>query len=379
MTQRKERYSSEERQKVLQSVSGKRVFLPILLGVIVVVFLFYRQFDPHEFSKIRWTSITLFWICCALACLFGRIMCYALRLKKLSGDEFSLLKSIQLIFIWEFSSAVSPTNVGGSAVALFVLSREKIGAAKTTAIVIYTIVLDTLFALLCIPLWVLLFGTNILGPGRDSVTTGGGWEITLLLAYSTMLLYGSFFSYGLFVNPRTLRKMSIWIGRLPFLKRYRERFRQLGADIATTSKALAKREWKYHTYAFITTAGAWSFRFLLIICLIIGITNSVPLQFGPILELYARIQTMFVIMAFSPTPGGAGLAEILFGSLLTDYVPAGISLVVATIWRAMAYYFFLFAGAIIIPQWIGKKIKERKRKLHLDTSDKEEIKQELAE
>jgi len=65
-------------------------------------------------------------------------------------------------------------------------------------------------------------------------------------------------------------------------------------------------------------------------------------------------------MAVSPTPGGAGFAEILFGGLLSDYVPGGISLVVASMWRAMAYYFFLLAGAIVIPQWLNGILHDRK-------------------
>ncbi|NJN77591.1 MAG: hypothetical protein HC803_04080 [Saprospiraceae bacterium] len=48
------------------------------------------------------------------------------RLHILTEGEFTWRKCFELIFIWEFSSAVTPTSVGGSAVALFVLSQEKL-------------------------------------------------------------------------------------------------------------------------------------------------------------------------------------------------------------------------------------------------------------
>ncbi len=349
-------------QNVLKSVSLTRILLPIIIGTSVVGILFYRQYDQVSFERIVWGQHVLFWLLVGMLFLMGRILFYAARLKLLAEDQFSFGKCIQLIFIWEFSSTISPTNVGGSAVALFVISQEKIGAARTATIVIYTIVLDTLFFLLSVPVWVAIFGSHILGPGRSSFTGYGGWEITLLVAYSIMLIYGFLFSYGLFFRPQSFRRVAMWLSRRRWLRRYKAKFEQLGDNILLTSKALFTKDFPFHLRAFLYTVGAWSCRFFLVICLIIGFVNSVPLELGAITELYARIQTMFVMMAVSPTPGGAGLAELLFDNILSDYVPKSISLIVATIWRGMAYYFFLLAGAIIIPQWLNRIARERKQK-----------------
>lgn len=359
MTQNRKRFSKKERKKMMRSFDLTKIVLPILIGVSVLVFLFYWQFDREEFDKISWTGSTPIFLLVAVLFLISRIGFYALRLYILSEGEFTYLKCVQLIFLWEFSSAVSPTNVGGSAVALFILSQEKIGAAKTTAIVIYTIVLDTVFFLLCIPIWILIFGAHILGPGDRAF---GGWEITLLSAYAIMFLYGAFFAYGLFIKPQTLQRLLTFVSRIRFLNRLQDRIEQLGQDIVITSKALMSRSLNYHLGAFLSTVGAWSSRFFLIISLIIAITHNVPFNVSAIAELYARIQTLFVMMAVSPTPGGAGFAEILFGNILADYVPSGISLVVASLWRLLAYYFFLLMGIIIIPQWLRTIIKSRKAK-----------------
>ena len=353
-------------QRALKSVGFSRIILPIIIGASVVGLLFYEQWDQVSLSTIDWTSLTFIGLITALAFLVGRILFYAARLRLLSDYSFSFMKCIQLIFIWEFSSAVSPTNVGGSAVALFVISQEKIGAARTATIVIYTIVLDTLFFLLCVPLWVLAFGSNILGPGRTSLAGYGGWEITLMIAYLLMLLYGSFFFYGLFYKPQSLKKLSLWISRIKWLGRYKTKFETLANDIIITSKALSQKQWSYHVKAFLFTVGAWSCRFLLIISLIWAIARTLPLDLGPIMELYARIQTMFIMMAVSPTPGGAGLAELLFGNLLTDFVPASVSLFIATIWRAMGILLFFINRSGSDPTLVGiahqGEEKEKRRK-----------------
>ena len=68
---------------------------------------------------------------------------------------------------------------------------------------------------------------------------------------------------------------------------------------------------------------------------------------------------MYAVTAFSPTPGGAGIAEVLFGGFFTDYISAGIATVVALVWRLITYYPYLIAGALIIPNWVGKVMAYR--------------------
>ena len=72
---------------------------------------------------------------------------------------------------------------------------------------------------------------------------------------------------------------------------------------------------------------------------------------------------MYVIMAFSPTPGGAGFAEVLFGGFLSDYVNSGtLALIIAFIWRLFTYYLYLLVGVVVIPNWIKNVINDRKLK-----------------
>lgn len=336
-----------------------RVVYPVILGIAVVLYLLYRQFDSQEFSKISWELHTLIWLGVAIGLLIARHLAYATRLYILSNGKFGWLKCIQLIFIWEFSSAVSPTTVGGSAVALFVLSQEDLPASKTTAIIIYTIVLDSVFFIFTIPVLYLLYGPTIIRPNMQGLLMLDGWGLTFSAAYLFMALYGTFFFYGLFIRPQQLKKLMIWIAGIGFLKRYKEKILRLGKGFVTASHEMRSQGLKYHAGAFLATCTAWSLRFLVISAIIIAIVKSVPLTLSDQGHLYARLQTMFVILAFSPTPGGAGFHEIVFGGFLSDYVPVGIAVVVAFIWRLLTYYGYLLAGAIVIPHWLRRIIKKR--------------------
>jgi len=351
---------SKEQQEVLRSIRVSRIILPIIIGLVVVGYLLWKNFDPKTFAEINWNAHAWTWISASIGLLIIRHLSYALRLRILSEKQFSWSKCIELIFIWEFSSAISPTAVGGTAVALFVLAQEKLSAAKVATIVIYSAVLDTLFFVGTLPIYLFYFGPAIIRPGLSSFDSLDKWGYTFLFTYVFMAIYGSLFFYGLFINPQQIKRLLVGITKLSFLKRYQQKALQLGDDIVVASGEIWRKKWLFHVSAFLSTAGAWSCRFLLVNCLIIGIVN-VPLDFMTQGALYARLQTMFVIMAFSPTPGGVGFAEVVFGGFLTDYVPSGIAPIIAFIWRFLTYYLYLLVGAIIIPNWIRNVINRRKK------------------
>lgn len=346
----------------LQSIRISRVIFPVVVGLAVVAYLLYRQFDLDEFRRIEWEPMAWFWLLMAVICLVIRHLAYSARLRILSEKAFSWRKCIELIFIWEFSSAVSPTSVGGSAVALFVLSREKLATAKTTAIVLYTVVLDSLFFISTLPVLFLIFGPSMIRPDLRRLHDLGGWSLTFVIAYIFMALYGAFFFYALFVRPERGQWVLWKIGNLRFLKRWREQLLDLGEGFVEASKEMRDKPLGFHLKAFVTTAMAWSMRFLLINMLIIAIVKGVQVDFFEQFKLFARLQTMFVILAFSPTPGGAGFHEYVFGDFLRDYIPVGIAVVVAISWRLLTYYSYLIAGAIVIPNWVRKMLVQRRLK-----------------
>lgn len=359
MAQADTKWSDQER-KVLQSVRMSKMIWPILIGVGVVLYLLYQQYDPEEIAKIPWTIHTFFWITMSILVLGVRHLAYANRLRILSEWQFSWRKCIQLIFIWEFSSAVSPTSVGGSAVALFMLAQEKLSTAKTTAIVLYTVVLDTAFFVTTLPILFIFLGPEMIRPEMKMLSDIRGWGITFLGAYTFMAFYGALFFYGLFISPVKMKKLLAALTNIRFLKKYKRKAVSIGNDFIIASAELKQQKMQFHAGAFLSTAVAWSCKFIMMICLIIGLVSVLPFDFSSLFKLFARLEAMFVIMAFSPTPGGAGFAEFVFGGFLRDFVPAGIALIVAFMWRLISYYAYLLAGAIIIPGWLNRILLERR-------------------
>lgn len=346
---------------VLNSIRLSRIVPPILIGLAVVVWLMYKQLDMNELSKINWNFHIFFWIFMAVFMYIIRHLFYSWRMRIMTDNEFSWPKSLELIVLWEFASAVSPTSIGGSGVALFLLAQEKLSAAKTVSVVLYSMVVDTIFFVVSLPLLYLILGPIMIRPGMQSLSDLDGFGFTFLGVILFMTAYGAVFYYGLFVNPTSIKRLLLLISRFSLLGRFKKDLRKTAMDVVATSKEMQKKDYKFHLKAMIATTGAWVTRFLAINCIIIALIQTTPFDFYNQLLIYSRAETMHVTTAFSPTPGGAGVAEYLFGGYFIDYVPEGIASLVALVWRIITYYTYLIGGAIIIPIWIREVMIRRKK------------------
>ena len=351
---------TEEQQKVLDSVGVSRILIPVLIGLAVVVYLIYIQLDFDELQAISWNAHLFIWIGLAIFMYVLRHLFYAWRLKLLSDHQFGWWKSIELIFIWEFSSAISPTSIGGSAVALFFLAQEKISSAKSATIVLYTIVLDTAFTIVSLFIVYMIFGAHMIQPGMESLSAMDGIGLTFIIVMLIMMTYAIIIFYGLFVNPIPIKRFLIWMSKFKILNRFKNGLRDTATDIVLSSQNLAHQSFFYHLNAFVATSGAWICRFLAINFIIVAFVSMREYTIMDHLLLFGRGEVMHVITAFSPTPGGAGIAELIFGRFYNDYIAKGLALLAALIWRIITYYPYLIAGVIIIPNWI-RNIVNRKR------------------
>lgn len=352
---------TQEEQQVIESIRPGRILIPIIIGILAILYLAYRQFDLATFLKIEWTGHVFAWIGVGILLLLARHYFLSLRLKRLSGDHFSLWKSIELIFIWEFSSAVSPTSLGGSIVAFFMLAQEKLSAAKTATIVIYTIIIDTIFFVTVIPLSIILFGGLAVRPGALSFADTGAWGVTLLTLTLAMCLYGSFFFYGMFVDPRRLKWLLIKFTSTKWTRKYRQRAAETGDEIILSSKEIRSKGWTFHFEIALYTVLVWFFRFFILNVLIVAFIPDTSWAFVDQFLLWLRSVNMYMIMAFSPTPGASGLAEIVFEGFLSDYLPVGLAIVIALVWRLITYYTYLLGGLAVIPNWLRKVFARRVR------------------
>lgn len=372
----------QEYKKALSSISPLHIALAVIIGLAVVVYMFIKEFKFDEFNKITWDGNVFFWLGMAVVFMCTRHICYMTRLRIVTDGFFSWRKCFELIVLWEFSSAVTPTSVGGSAVALFALSQDKLPPGRTTMIVLYTVILDTLFFLSLILLLFLFFGPLMVQPGASSWSDlmGSAFGTVFSFAYIFMFCYGSLFFIGVFVSSKFVLRLLRWFTGFGFLKRFREGADKMGSEMEITSSELRNKNWTFHLKSFLVTFGAWTSKFMVLNCLVMGFVSmsndpavkdhyhqlmSGTLDFSYFTQqlfIYSRQLAMWIITAVSPTPGGSGIAEGAFMRFHNDYIPKDgtLLLIMAVFWRFFTYYVYLLVGMIVVPNWIRKIINRNK-------------------
>ncbi len=352
--------SKNQQAQVHNDLNLNKVIYPILLGLGVVFYLVYRQFNLEDFLSIKWNLYTLAFLLIAILLYVIRHLVMSWRLKLLSGGFFDWKKSIELIFIWEFASAVSPTSLGGSAVALFLLAQEKLSGAKTVAVVLYSVIIDTFFFLVTIPLLYFFWGDLGLRSAAEEINVLTTFRTTMWSLYFFMFAYALFMLLGI-IKPAIFSTIIRSIASIPFLKRFRRGLFKTANELKTTAAEIRKEPISYHIKITIATFVSWICRFMAIVFIIMAIVQTIEPTLYNFSLIYSRSELMHSIAQFFPTPGGAGFSEWAFGGFYKDYIPAGIATIIAVIWRFITYYPYLIFGVIIIPGWLRRVWVNRKK------------------
>lgn len=361
---------SARNDKILKQVSPRRIIIPIIIGLAVASYMLYQEWDAEVFSMLTVGWYSFIFLAVSILMMVIRDLGYMIRLKVLSGDELSWKSVFNIILLWEFTSAVTPSAIGGTSVAVFFIHKEGVNVGKSSAIVLATSILDELYFILMFPLILLLINPSNLFILDQATTTealsfANKYFYFAAIGYSIKLAFLLFVSYGLFINPRGIKYFLVIIFKLPFIKRWQRDAIKTGDDIILASKDLKTKPFMFWFKAFAATFFSWSARYwvvnLLLLALIFGIPNSEFFNsMGEHILIFARQLVMWIMMLVMPTPGGSGFAEAIFSEYMAEFIPAGFVVVMALLWRVVTYYPYLFIGAIVVPRWVKKILTKSK-------------------
>ncbi len=347
---------SKETSKLLHSVRPSRVIYPILIGLAFIVYMLVKEVDINTFSLIDFTWLSVIWLVIAILLMAVRDFGYMVRLRLLSENDFSWKQAFRIIMLWEFTSAVTPSAIGGTSVAILYLNKEGLSIGRSSAVVMATSFLDELYFILMFPILIFLLNIHelfMLDVAKESI-----WVSSLLYfalgGYLIKLLYILVLSYGLFYNPRGLKWLLLWLFKLPILRKWKQGANKAGTDIIASSKELRKKPFKFWIKVFMATFFSWTARYWVVNAILLAFC----LQGFGIMEhfmIFARQLVMWIMMLLSPTPGGSGFSEWVFQTYLGEFLPSlGVAATMALIWRLISYYPYLFIGVYLLPRWIKK-------------------------
>ena len=346
-------------KKALKSLNPVKIILPVCISLGVILYLFLVQ-DEFDLKKIiiHLGEAEIKWIGLALIILVIRDLSYMYRIHHITEKKLSWLSSFYVVFLWEFASAVTPSVVGGTAVAIFILNREKIEMGKSMAYIILTAIFDNMFFVLVSLLIVFLIPFQIFPP-EQNIFSLFGIQMTLynifLVSISLIFLYTSLMFYGLFIHPNGFKWLLVKLSSNLFLRKWKKAAYRNGDDIIAASRVFRHKPIHYWLRITFSTLLVWISRYFMLNCIISSFTKISLLDH---LLILCRQVIMWIVMLISPTPGSTGTAEFAFNLFFKDFFSiVGMSLVVALFWRLFTYYAYLFIGIFILPRWWRRIIK----------------------
>lgn len=370
---------SVKRSDILKEFRLHNMVWPILIGAAILGYTIYQVIEETQrtgqnpLHVIDLTSGVFLMLGLALLFMGLRDIGYIWRMRLLTDNKLSWRSSAEIILLWEFGSALTPSVVGGSALAIFMLMKEKLSAGKSTALVFITIFLDECFYIIIFPVVLLMVDYNKVF-GAASSPEIFGYQVPLegffWTAYLALLFYTLFLAFALFVHPRgtnyTIKKVFRW----KRLKRWSVGANKLADDMMGASREFRSKPFIFWFKSSIATFLAWMGRYLALNSVLAAFAI---LNFSEHLTIFARQVILFQVMIVAPSPGAAGFAEGTFYPLFDEFIIGGSSIVniIALLWRFATYYPYLLIGVVLLPIWL-RRVYGRGRKDQLSTTAPEE-------
>lgn len=341
-----------------------RAVLPLLIGVAVTALLFRSEVGPDGLTGFEVTGRAVAGFALAWLFMAGRDFGLTWRFHTIASPQLSWKRSLRVDLMCAFTSAITPSAVGGSAFAIFYLNREGVSLGRATTLTLTTLFLDELFFVVFCPVILLtvpfdeLFGSTPADAAFMETV-----EVLFWLVYAGIVVWTLILYLGIIRSPRTVSRLIKRLFGLRWLRRWRRGACNTADNMVAASADLRGFGQRWWLNVFGATVVSWFSRYLIVNALFWGFVPG-----SSQLLVFCRQFVVWVILMISPTPGGSGVSEWLFTEYYGDMITVpGMALVIAVTWRLVSYYVYLLAGSLLLPTYFGRRAKKR------DNPDNSEI------
>ena len=336
------------------------LWLAASIGLVVILGMMIREFDVDALGKIELAPRFFLGVSLAVLLFVVQNLMLSLRFRHLCQRKLSLSQSFRINVLCEFTSAVTPSAVGGSGLAFIYLNREGVTMGRSIFTMFAALLADEAFLAISSFLLYLLVPSDVLFCMADNMGVNmevenewikGGIHLvflgsTLIVAVWTAILY-----LLLLHRPQMLGWVLKWCCKIPFLSRFQAKVEKFSQDMTMASIEAKQEGMRFWTKLMGYTSMAWLSRFGIVVAILLAFQVH-----GNMWVAWCRQWVMWMISILSPTPGGSGVAELMFRLYYSDFLPdASIAILAAMLWRLIFYYPFLIMGALVLPKWIEKE------------------------
>ncbi|MDH3710214.1 MAG: flippase-like domain-containing protein [Cyclobacteriaceae bacterium] len=349
-------------KEIFRTLNLNKIWIPVLFGIAIVAYLFYSDPNVSTENLTLITDASPLLMLLAVSLIIARGFFYVYRIKFISDDQLTWGNALYVIILWEFASAVTPSVVGGTAVAVFILLKEGMSLGKSLALVMLTAILDNIIFICLAPLVFLFSQGQIIPQAQESFqvfawsfSSQGGLQVLFWFSYWLITFYTLVMSYALLVRPRAFKWLLLKITSIRILRRWRFRAYEHGNEIMWASAQFKGKKAYFWITILATTAMIWFVRYLQLNVLIAAF---VDLSLSDHFLIFGRHLILWIVMLVSPTPGSSGAAEFFFPLFFEDYL-GPYTLITNISWRLLSFYPYLLLGAIVLPRWLRSRFFTR--------------------
>ncbi|WP_245683891.1 lysylphosphatidylglycerol synthase transmembrane domain-containing protein [Rhodohalobacter halophilus] len=329
-------------------ISFRYMALSISLSMISMAVVIYLTYTPGILEHLVPKRLPGIFI--AIGVMFLKVYFFAAKIRFLADKAIDWWASIRIALTWDFASAVTPSTIGGAPVATYAMTREGLKLGKSSAIVLYGVLLDQFWYAMAVP--ILLISSIYFNVIPDGIGMVG--NVTMFLIYAGLLIYGGLLTYGLLINPAAMKRIIEVVFRLPVLRKFADKVNAEADNMVDYSRELRNKPMSFVMKAFFLSTMSWLCRVALPVIVILSLLP------GDEILLILRSLSMNLAFLVIPTPGGSGGVEGLFAVFLGPLIDrtAFIGLAVF-VWRFITYYFAIGIGIIAMLWYVNTTVSEK--------------------
>ncbi|WP_298463252.1 lysylphosphatidylglycerol synthase transmembrane domain-containing protein [uncultured Mitsuokella sp.] len=305
----------------------KRFLILILLVLVISGTVIYTTVDINtlkNLDRFKSWSIALALLAVSLGLFFdgSRLM----HLVKISGEKITLYQAVQVIFGNYFLALLTPGATGGAVAQLMFLRHAGVPTGKAAVLVIVRTILSIFFLILCMP-FIFMHDSGIV-PGISNDTlmaiTITAFVVIVIMVVGARRGYLDYLVIRLTRNMKRQRRIKVFAF-------YRD---------TKSAIALLAASPKSMLLVFVESGLNLLCIYAIVPCLLLGLGVTDADWYS----VMGRMIFLNMLLYFTPTPGGSGVAEGGFVLLFSDTVPAGTVGIVAVCWRLIAEYIPFLVG-----------------------------------
>ena len=321
---------------------ARRFLFLLVLVVGISAAVIYTTVDIntlHNLTRFHPWSLLLALFAVGLGMFFdgSRLM----PLVKISKEQITLYQAVQVIFGNYFLALLTPGATGGAVAQVMFLRHAGVPTGKAAVLVIVRTLLSIFFLALCMP-FIFLHDEGIV-PGVSN---------NILMAITLTAFLGIVF---IVVGARRgfLDYVVVWIARRLHDKKRHQLF-GLYRDTKSAISLLLGAP-RQMLVVFLESGLNLLCIYAVVPCLLLGLGVTDADWY----TVMGRMIFLNMLLYFSPTPGGSGIAEGGFVLLFAATVPAGTVGIVAVCWRLIAEYLPFLIGFYYTVTVFGREFLRR--------------------